>query len=96
MDGPELRQALGHLERELKEGPPGGYFMGREPGRADILLEFPISYVKHRYWWADLEKEFPALHEWLMRVYERPAWKRSLEKGNGYDLSVFPRTGRKL
>lgn len=93
-DGPELREILRDLERELKDGPPGGFFMGKEPGRADIMLEFPISFCKHRSWWVDLEKEFPLLDEWLQRCYDRPAFKRSLEKGNGYDLSVFPHPGR--
>lgn len=94
MFGPELRQALGHLERELKDGPEGGFFMGKEPGRADIILEYPISSCKHRPWWVDLEKEFPLLDAWLQRCYDRPAFKRSLEKGNGYDMSVFPHSGR--
>jgi glutathione S-transferase len=94
-DGPELRSILGDLERELNEGPPGGFFMGKEPGRADIMLEFPMSMIKHRNW-VDLKSEFPELDKWLERVYSREAWKRGLEKGNGYDLSVFPRTGRKL
>lgn len=92
-DGPELRAQLVDLERELTEGPKGGFFMGEHPGRADIMLEYPVSTVKHRMW-ADLPKEFPKLDEWLQRCYDRPAFKRSLEKGNGYDLSVFPKTAR--
>jgi glutathione S-transferase len=88
-DGPELRNVLGVLERELKEGPEGGWFMGRKPGRADIMAEFGISSVKQRKY-LDLKAEFPGLDAWLERVYERDAWKRGLEKGNGYDLSVFP------
>lgn len=93
MYGPELRAQLGDLERELSEGPKGGFFMGEHPGRADIMLEYPISMAKHRNW-VDLKKEFPGLDEWLQRVYDRPSFKRSLEKGNGYDLSVFPKIAR--
>jgi glutathione S-transferase len=89
MDGPEIRSILGDLERELKEGPKGGFFMGENPGRADILMEFPMSMVKHRNY-VDLEKEFSALDGWLKRVYDRPAFKRCLEKGNGYDFSKLP------
>ncbi len=88
-DGPELRVVLGEVERELREGPPGGYFMGENPGRADILLEFPLGSVRMRRV-VDLKKEFPLLDEWLDRVYAREAWKRALEKGNGYDMSVLP------
>ncbi|TEY85092.1 hypothetical protein BOTCAL_0017g00040 [Botryotinia calthae] len=90
-DGPELREILTILDGELKNAPEGGYFMGKNPGRADIMMEFPMSFVKHRNW-VDLEKEFPRLDEWLKRVYDRPAWKRGLQKGNGsYDLNVFPK-----
>jgi glutathione S-transferase len=92
-DGPELRAQLADIERELREGPKGGFFMGEHPGRADIILEFPMSMVRHRNW-VDIPKEFPKLDEWLQRCYDRPAFKRSLEKGNGYDLSVFPKVAR--
>lgn len=90
-DGPELRTQLANWERELVDGPKGGFFMGEHPGRADFLLEYPISMIKHRSW-VDLP---PRLDEWLKRVHDRPAFKRSLEKGNGYDLNVFPKSGRK-
>jgi glutathione S-transferase len=89
-DGPMLKNVLQQLQTELENGPPGGFFMGKEPGRADVILEFPISSVKHRSWWVNLEKEFPILDAWLQRVYDRPAFKRSLQKGNGYDLATFP------
>ena len=92
-DGPELRSILKDLERELKDGPEGGWFMGKEPGRADFLLEFQMSMVKQRRW-VDLKSEFPLLDAWLEGVYERDAWQRSLEKGNGYDLTVFPQRPR--
>lgn len=92
-DGPAIRAMLTHLEREWKEGPAGGYFMGVEPGRADIMLEFPMSMTKQRNY-VDLEKEFPLLNGWLERVCSRPAWKRALDKGNGYDLMSFPRLPR--
>jgi glutathione S-transferase len=93
----ELRGILGNLQRELKEGPEGGkaFFMGKEPGRADILVEYQMSTIKHRNW-VDLAKEFPMLDQWLQRCYDRPAFKRSLEKGNGYDLSVFPKVSGRL
>lgn len=85
-DGPNLRSTLGDLEREMRNGPEGGYFMGERPGRADILLEFPMAMVKQREW-VDLESDFPILNQWLERCYGRDAWRRGLEKGNGYDLS---------
>jgi len=35
-DGPEIRNILKELTRELKDGPSGGFFMGKEPGRARL------------------------------------------------------------
>ena len=93
LDAMGLRKALRNVERELKEGPRGGFFMGENPGRADILLEFPMSMIKHRNY-VGLQTEFPALDKWLELVYERPAFKASLNKGNGYDLNTFTRSGR--
>ncbi|KAH7383146.1 hypothetical protein BKA64DRAFT_736027 [Cadophora sp. MPI-SDFR-AT-0126] len=91
-DGPELRSVLKDLTRELKDGPRGGFFMGKEPGRADIMLEFSMSSIKHRQS-VDLANEFPELDAWLQRVYERPAWKRALWKAfdGVYDIAVFPK-----
>jgi glutathione S-transferase len=88
-DGPALKKVLGDLERELTSGPDGGFFMGAQPGRADIMLEFPMAMLSQRRW-VDLKTEFPELNAWLERCYAREAWKRSLEKGNGYDLTTFP------
>lgn len=88
-DGPALKKVLGDLERELRSGPDGGFFMGAQPGRADIMLEFPMAMLSQRRW-VDLKSEFPELNAWLERCYAREAWKRSLEKGNGYDLTTFP------
>jgi glutathione S-transferase len=92
VNGVGLLNVLADLERELKEGPKGGWFMGETPGRVDILLEFYMSMIKHRGW-ADLEKDFPELDNWLKRVYDRPAWKRALGKAfdGVYDLNVFPK-----
>jgi len=102
LEGPALVKILEDLEKMLKEGPEGGFFMGSHPGRADIMLEFPLSFAKHRDW-ADFNK-FPALSAWLEKVYNRDAWKNGLmkqnEEGNhgtgkhGYDLGIFPKPGR--
>lgn len=92
-DGPDLRVQLGELEKELVEGPPGGFFMGENPGRADVMMEFAMTMAKHRSY-VDLAVEFPKLNEWLQRCHDRPAFKRSLDKGNGYDWNVFPKFPR--
>lgn len=90
VSGPGTWAGLGDLERELKDGPEGGFFMGDRPGRCDVIAEFQLSMARMRGW-VDLKKDYPLLDAWLDRVYARDAWKRGLEKGNGYDLDVFPR-----
>jgi len=59
------------------------------------MLEWPLTMATQRGR-VDLKAEFPALWEWLQRVYERPAFKRSLEKGNGYDCTIFPNIVAKM
>lgn len=81
----EFKKSLTFLESELGDN---DWFNGKEFGRADIMFNFPLDYVYMRKW-ADLEKDYPKLAAWRKRVWDRPAWKRGLEKGNGYDLAVF-------
>jgi glutathione S-transferase len=79
--GPELKQMLKYLESEL-----GGqeYFMGKEPGRADFMLSYPMD-MAEAFGWVDLG-EYEGLRGWRERCQAREAWKRGLEKGNGYDM----------
>ena len=81
----EFKKSMTFLEDEL-----GGneWFNGKEFGRADVMFTFPIDYIYMRKW-MDLEKDYPRIAAWRRRVWERPAWKRGLEKGNGYDLTLF-------
>lgn len=81
--GPEMRKSCEYLENELKDD----YFMGKEPGRADFALSWPFDMMEQRNW-VDIN-EFPKLAAWRKRCQERPAWKRGLEKGNGYNLVKF-------
>jgi glutathione S-transferase len=81
----EFKKSMTLLEGELGDNE---WFNGKEFGRADIMLSYPIDEIYMRKW-ADLEKDHPKISAWRQRVWERPAWKRGLEKGNGYDLTVF-------
>jgi len=74
------------LEGELGDNE---WFNGKEFGRVDIMLNFPIDYIYMRKWVESPETNYPKLSAWRQRVWERPAWKRGIEKGNGYDLSIF-------
>jgi len=79
--GPELHLYYKHLDDQL-EGQD--YFMGQTPGRADFIISFPLDQCTAINI-IDIKK-YPRLEKWHARCHERPAWKRSLEKGNGYDL----------
>ncbi|KAK8113473.1 hypothetical protein PG984_013999 [Apiospora sp. TS-2023a] len=64
------------------------YLMGGpEPTRADFMVAWFAE-------WAvagklvDLPKNYPATQAWLARCLARPAYKRSLEKGNGYNMDI--------
>jgi len=81
----EFKKSMTFLEDELGDNE---WFNGKEFGRADIMFTFPIDYIYMRKW-MDLEKDHPRIAAWRRRVWERPAWKRGLEKGNGYDLALF-------
>lgn len=63
------------------------YLMGASPGRPDFLLTFVYDNLAQRR--LINEDHYPKVKEWRKRCEERPAWKRSLEKGNGYDVSGF-------
>jgi glutathione S-transferase len=81
--GPELHLYFQYLDDQL-DGQD--YFMGSNPGRADFIISFPVdNCVAINI--LDLDK-YPRLQKWHGRCQARPAWKRGLEKGNGYDLSI--------
>jgi glutathione S-transferase len=63
------------------------YLMGSSPGRSDFLLSWTYDNL-HQRKLANMD-DYPSLKAWRARCEQRPAWKRSLEKGNGYDVSGF-------
>ncbi|KAI1007309.1 hypothetical protein K3495_g910 [Podosphaera aphanis] len=81
--GKELRKGLKWLQDELGTSE---WFGGDKLSRADILVSWPLDIFVFRGW-IDIQKDFPGLWAWRERVLERPAWKRGIEKGNGYNLS---------
>jgi len=81
----EFASTLSWLEKELGEGE---WFNGGTPGRADFMLSWPMDLI-HQRGYVDFEKEYPGIAAWRKRIEGREAWKKGLEKGNGYDLSVW-------
>jgi len=80
LTGPRMKAQLKWAEEKLGED---DYFMGKNPGRCDFLLSYPMDVLMHRKM-VDV-KEFPRMRAWYERYQARDAWKRSLNKGNGYD-----------
>lgn len=58
------------------------------PGRADFLLILQLDFITGGEL-MNFEKEFPKLHAWQERCRNRPAWKRALNEGNGYNTAKF-------
>jgi len=83
--GPECDKAFTFMVNALGDEQ---WFNGGSPGRADFLLSFPLDMVAQRKW-VDFDEKYPSLGAWRTRIQERPAWKRGLEKGNGYDLGKW-------
>lgn len=81
----EFKKDMEFLTKELSEQE---WFNGKEPGRADYMLSWPMDTIAQRGY-VNFERDWKVLHAWRMRILERPAWKRAIEKGNGYDLSTW-------
>ncbi|KAM7185065.1 hypothetical protein V8F33_012627 [Rhypophila sp. PSN 637] len=91
----DISAAFETLEMELGEGE---WFLGRkQPGRVDFVVHYFVDiavrpgYVK--FTGENGEERYPKLKAWMSRCEAREAWKRSLEKGGGYDLDFPKRWG---
>lgn len=79
----EFKKAFTYLEKELGDNE---WFNGKELGRSDFIMSWPFDNIAQRGWF-DF-KEYPKIAAWRQRIQSRDAWKRALEKGNGYDLTL--------
>lgn len=81
----EFKKNLEYLESELGDGE---WFNGKHLSRSDFMLFWPVDLIATRDW-IDYAKDYPRLDAWRKRALDREAWKRALEKGNGYDLTAL-------
>jgi glutathione S-transferase len=81
----EVEKFLSYLDEQLKGQE---FLMGALPGRPDFLLSFVYDNFEQRKL-IKTPPNYPLVQEWSKRCKARPAWKRSLEKGNGYDCSTL-------
>lgn len=77
---PQLKLHFSYLNSELAKT---GWFVGSEFSAADIQMSFPIEAASERM---GLEENYPHLHQFLLKIHDREAYKRALEKGGEYSL----------
>ncbi|KAI1370168.1 hypothetical protein F4677DRAFT_439161 [Hypoxylon crocopeplum] len=88
----ELAHVVEYLEGQLAppdgKGQPRDWFMGTDgPTRADFALMWYVDWAVQCEW-VDFRK-YPGLKAFHDRCAARPAWKRALEKGGGYNLKFW-------
>jgi glutathione S-transferase len=79
--GPEYAVQFGYLEEQLTDV----WFNGKNLGRSDVMLSWPMDFLAAKKY-VEFEK-YPKILQWRKKVQEREAWKRAMEKGNGYELA---------
>ncbi len=75
----ETNNHLGFIEANLKGR---DFFVGADLTGADIQMSFVAEVARAQ---GQLQN-FPAFNAWLDRMHERPAWKRTIDKGGPYAL----------
>jgi len=79
---PRLETHREHLETRLGESDGGFFAGGSGPTAADFMMVFPLE-----LWGKMFPESFgPKCREYVDRVHERPAFKRSIDKGGEYNL----------
>ncbi|HEY9057493.1 MAG TPA: glutathione S-transferase, partial [Aurantimonas sp.] len=53
---------------------------GPELSIADIMMSFPVEAAGHRFGYDDR----PKLRDFLLRIHDRPAYRRDLKRGGPY------------
>ncbi len=77
---PELKQQLQYMEAEITRT---GWFAGDAFSAADIQMSFPLEAAAAR---GGLDKHYPKLGDFLVRIHARPAYQRAIERGGEYTL----------
>ena len=78
---PNLQRQLDFMESELTSRE---WFCGDAMTAADVMMSFPLEASAQR---VGLDASRPALHRFLQRIHERPAYRRALERGGPYGFA---------
>jgi glutathione S-transferase len=79
---PQLGLHMDYWEDELRRST---WFAGDDFSGADVMMSFPIEAAVVS---ANALKGRPKLAAFLERIHNRPAYKRALARGGGFDLSA--------
>lgn len=79
---PEIKLQLDYIENELAAT---GWFAGNSLTAADIQMSFPLEAAAAR---GGLDAKYPNLMRFLERIHARPAYKRAIERGGEFGISV--------
>lgn len=74
---PQMALHIDHWERAIGET---GWFAGPDITVADIMMSFPVETAAQRFGY----EYHPRLREFLLRIHERPAYRRGLKRGGPY------------
>lgn len=74
---PQIALHLDHWEDAIGDS---GWFAGPELTVADIMMSFPVEAAAKRVGYDDR----PKLRDFLLRIHERPAYRRGLKRGGPY------------
>jgi len=77
---PRLETHLKYVETQLNKTDGGFFAGGSEPTAADFMMVFPLELCVMKF----PESLGPRCKEYVERIHERPAYKRSIEKGGEY------------
>lgn len=77
---PQLKTHFEFIEGELAKS---DWFAGNEFSAADIQMSFGIEAAVAR---GNASDRFPLMKNWLMRIHNRPAYKKAEEKGGPFSL----------
>jgi glutathione S-transferase len=79
---PQIKLHLDFLEGILAQRP---WFAGETFSAADIQMSYPLQAAATR---GGLDQRWPALHAFLQRIVQRPAYQRAIAKGGPVELSL--------
>jgi glutathione S-transferase len=82
MLAPRLKTHMEYIETQLTKVDGGFFAGGSEPTAADFMMIFPLELLAKKF----PESLGPECREYVERIHERPAYKRSIEKGGEYLL----------